>query len=201
MYKYPKIYLASASPRRHELLLQIGVVHEVLAVPPPPGEDEPRLAGEAPIDYVRRTALDKAIWAQTWLSDQVRNQTKQAYPILAADTTVALGGLVLGKPIDAIDAEHMLTQLSGRTHQVFTAVALMTDTGIKQALSVSDVTFSKLSQQNIENYIRTGEPFGKAGGYGIQGFAGAFISSLNGSYSGVMGLPLHETFSLLSADS
>jgi len=198
VYKYPQIYLASASPRRHELLNQIGVKHTVLEVPSAPGEDEPRLPGEAPMDYVQRTALEKANRAHAWLTQTAKASGLERLPILAADTTVALGNEVLGKPKDVEDAQRMLALLSGQTHTVLTSVVLLTEFELKKALSISEVSFMRLSPQQIVDYVESKEPFGKAGAYAIQGFAGAFIDKLKGSYTGVMGLPLHETLSLLS---
>ena len=196
--KFPYIYLASASPRRHELLNQIGVPHEILNVPPPPGEDEPILPGESPIDYVRRTALHKAEWASTWLQQEIDQARRVPYPILTADTTVALHHEILGKPTNPEDAKRILSKLSGQTHQVYTAVVLVHDGQIHQSLSVSEVSFAHLVPSQIEHYINTGEVFGKAGAYGIQGYAATFIQHLSGSYSGVMGLPVFETANLLS---
>lgn len=220
-----KLLLASASPRRHDLLNQIGVDHEILNVPSPPGEDEPRLAHESPLQYVQRTALDKAIRAQNWwernqaneqADTQVGLQTKTQIAILSADTTVALGDLVLGKPKDAEDASQILRALSGKTHIVYTALVLSQfNTGTMEqqnrvsnnevegwsqwnALSMTHVQFCQLSEQDITEYIKTGEPFGKAGAYGIQGYAARFIERIDGSYSGVMGLPLFETAELLT---
>ena len=193
----PHIYLASASPRRHELLLQIGIEHRVLNGPSPPGEDEPRMPGESPLDYVQRTAHDKAIRAQTWLNAQDQATHDRTLPILTADTTVALGDLVLGKPEDEQDAERILTMLSNREHVVHTALVLSTQKQQWFALSTSLVTFAELTQDEIRQYIDTGEPFGKAGAYGVQGYAAKFIKKIEGSYSGIMGLPLFETAQIL----
>lgn len=205
------LYLASASPRRHELLNQIGVEHEVLHVPAPPGEDEPRLCNESPLEYVQRTALDKALRAQSWTQEQLSTKKKneKRLAILTADTTVALNDLVLGKPQDKQDAKRILEQLSGQTHTVYTALVL-SQTKLKEpssqhsewhqwrALSVTQVTFCQLTEDMIQQYIETKEPFGKAGAYGIQGHGAKFIQKINGSYSGVMGLPLFETNTLLT---
>jgi len=188
---HPTIYLASASPRRHELLNQIGIEHLVLNVPAAPGEDEPRHAHESPLQYVQRTALEKAIRAQKFLS------IKESAAIITADTTVALGDQVLGKPTDALDAVRILRVLSGKTHKVHTCVVLTWSGQQWQALSTSEVTFATINDNDIAAYIQTNEPFGKAGAYGIQGYAAKFISRLEGSYSGVMGLPLYETATLL----
>jgi len=196
----PQLFLASASPRRQELLTQIGVGHLVLRLPPVAGPDEPRLANETPLAYVQRTALDKAHRASEWLSLPQHAATAAQIagrPILAADTTVALGDAILGKPTDAKDAASILMQLSNQTHTVFTAVVVSVDGAIYTALSESLVTLKALSQDEIASYIQSGECFGKAGAYGIQGLAAGFICDLRGSYSGVMGLPLYETSELL----
>lgn len=189
------LLLASASPRRRELLDQIQVRHEVLRVPSPPGEDEPRLPGESPVDYVCRTALDKARRAREWL--RLQQAAEADLPILAADTTVALGEEIFGKPRDAQDAAAFLQRLSGTTHEVMTAVVL--DLGVESlhALSRSEVTFATLSPAEIEAYCLTDEPMGKAGAYAIQGRAAAFVQHTVGSHSGIMGLPLRETYELL----
>ena len=191
------LYLASASPRRHELLLQINVAHQVIDIPTVPGEDEPRLQGEPPLNYVQRTARDKADRAVTWLSQQNPNSVERNATILTADTTVALGDIILGKPRDEADAKEILLQLSGRTHLVHTAVVCARGPMRWETLSTSAVTFSDLSLETIDTYISTREPFGKAGAYGIQGAAASFIQELRGSYTGVMGLPLFETDQLL----
>ena len=190
------IYLASASPRRSELLKQINVHHRVLDVPAAPGEDEPRHAGESPLQYVARTAHDKAERAIAWVKSQ-SGALDPSLPILTADTTVALGNQILGKPIDEADAKRILRSLSGTTHIVYTAVVLSYAGRQWKALSTSKVSFTKLSEVEITGYIESKEPFGKAGGYGIQGLAAKFISNLDGSYTGVMGLPLFETAELL----
>ncbi|MEI8402390.1 MAG: nucleoside triphosphate pyrophosphatase [Alcaligenaceae bacterium] len=200
----PLLYLASESPRRQELLHQIGIAHTVLRVPPVIGEDEPRQANESPLAYVQRTALEKAERAQQWLAQgkPEREQSTDGHinlPILAADTTVALGDTILGKALDAQHAASILSQLSGQTHTVFTAVVLAHQTGIYTGLSTSFVSFKQLSTEEIAQYIETKDCFGKAGAYGIQGFAARFIQDLKGSYSGVMGLPLYETAELLKA--
>ena len=194
------LYLASESPRRQELLHQIGIPHTVLRLPTVEGEDEPRRANESPVLYVQRTALEKAQRAQQWLESV---QCDKALPILTADTTVACGDTILGKPIDAQHAASILKQLSGKTHTVYTAVVLARQTDIDtelstlSTLSTSLVSFKDLSHAEILEYIATGDCFGKAGAYGIQGFAARFIRDLRGSYSGVMGLPLYETAELL----
>lgn len=190
----PAIYLASASPRRHELLNQIGVEHEILRVPAPPGEDEPQLAGEAAADYVQRTALEKALRAQTY----VQQQEMLVRPILSADTCVILNGKVLGKPTDPMDASRILSQLSGHTHEVHTAVVLAHRELLLKAVSITRVTMRKITMKEIAMYVESGEAEGKAGAYGIQGLAAIFIEKIEGSYSGVMGLPLYETWNLLT---
>ncbi|CAB3643848.1 MAG: septum formation inhibitor Maf [Achromobacter sp.] len=190
-----RLYLASASPRRRELLTQIGLAHEVLRVPAPPGEDEPQHPGESAADYVQRTARDKAERGRDWL----RAQALPVLPLLAADTTVILDGQVLGKPADRDDAIRILRALSGQTHQVHTAVALWTGDRLLEAVSITHVRMRPLELDEIARYCDSGEPFGKAGAYGIQGLAGAFVANIDGSYTGVMGLPLFETANLLRA--
>ena len=194
--QFPDIYLASASPRRREILLQLGVPHEVLRLPPVPGDDEPQLPGEAPADYVARTARDKAERALTLLA-QPEFSGMTPRPILAADTTVILDDDVLGKPTDQQHARDMLMRLSGREHEVRTAVVLATPNLFFEAVSVTTVQFSRLSRDEIETYCATGEPMDKAGAYGIQGLAGLFVERISGSYTGVMGLPVYETGQLL----
>lgn len=192
------LLLASASQRRRELLDQMQVRHEVLLVPAPPGEDEPRLAGETPMEYVRRTAHDKACRARTWLRARHAATTGSAStPILAADTTVALDDEIFGKPTDSREAAAFLRRLSGNTHQVLTAVVLDTGAHCLQALSRSEVTFAALDDEEIESYCRTGEAMGKAGAYAIQGRAALFVRHIAGSHSGIMGLPVRETYELL----
>ena len=191
------LYLASASPRRHELLLQINVAHQVVDVPAAPGEDEPRLPGESPLDYVQRTARDKADRAVNWLKKQDPDRFNMSAAILTADTTVAFGDLILGKPRDEADAKEILSLLSEKTHLVHTAVVCARGARRWEALSTSHVSFGQLSLDDLNAYIATKEPFGKAGAYGIQGEAARFIRELRGSYTGVMGLPLYETSQLL----
>ncbi|WP_317135348.1 nucleoside triphosphate pyrophosphatase [Pollutimonas sp. M17] len=199
----PFVYLASASPRRHEILLQMGVRHEVLNVPAPPGEDEPRLAGESPDLYVRRTAREKALRALAWVTAQRESgrglQLDGNAPILSADTTVILDGDILGKPENHDDARSMLERLSGRVHAVHTAVALASRDVLLEDVSITEVRFKTLTQSEIDRYCATGEPMGKAGAYGIQGKAGLFVQHIAGSYTGVMGLPIFETGRLLQA--
>ncbi len=184
----PFVYLASRSPRRVELLSQLGVRCESL----PADIDETQLAGESPEKYVTRLAREKA---QACL--QCLTLEQQAHPILAADTTVVLDGIVLGKPEDDIDARNMLIALSGSLHEVHTAVALAFNNQIEVVLSSTLVEMMALTEAQIERYITSGEPRDKAGSYGIQGKAGAWIKRIEGSYSGVMGLPVFETAELL----
>ncbi|STR44761.1 Maf family protein [Iodobacter fluviatilis] len=185
-----QLYLASGSPRRQELLAQIGVQFERISAP----VDETPLENESARDYVLRLAKAKA--EAGWQA--MLAQGKNPLPVLAADTTVVLDGQILGKPLDASDAAAMLAQLSGRSHEVLTSLGLRTNTGTEVLLSVSSVTFMPLSPAQIAAYIASGEPMDKAGSYGIQGTAGLFISDLQGSFSGVMGLPLHDTATLLA---
>ena len=181
------IYLASQSPRRRELLAQIGVEFRPISV----SVDETPLAGEASADYAHRLALEKARRGWAALG------SKQRAPVLGADTAVVVEGVILGKPVNAAQAGEMLARLSGRTHEVLTAVALVDDEE-RSCLNRSRVTFRELSERERSAYAEDPEPLGKAGGYAVQGRAAAFISNLEGSYSGVMGLPLFETTALLS---
>lgn len=192
-----KIYLASKSPRRRELLRQIGVEFELLLLrdrtPVGPEVSEEVLPGEEAEVYVARVTNDKACFAQKtmlWRKLPMR-------PILAADTTVVLDGRILGKPANAEEATAMLTALSGRTHQVLTSVAVRHHDDVWQVTQRSDVAFAALSAQTIAAYCATSEPYDKAGGYAIQGLASLFIKDIAGSYSGIMGLPLFETGELL----
>jgi len=190
------IYLASKSPRRRELLKQIGVQYELLLMrelAPRVDVDESPLYGESPHAYVERVAKAKAHTALKVL----RERKLTPRPILTADTTVTFDGEILGKPIDRDDAVRTLKRLAGQTHQVLTAVMLITGDGDYHALTTSFVTFSPLSEDQIRQYVDTGEPMDKAGAYGVQGRAARFISKLSGSYSGVVGLPLFETTGLL----
>lgn len=195
--RFPSVYLASASPRRHEILTRLGTPHEVLRLPPIAGEDEPRLPGEAPADYVLRTAKDKARRALAYLDSGAAALPSR--PVLAADTTVILGDDILGKPVDTDDARRMLARLSGTEHEVRTAVVLATPQRLLEAVSVTTVRFAVLAPDDIDAYCASGEPMDKAGAYGIQGLAGLFIQHISGSYSGVMGLPVYETGQLLRA--
>jgi septum formation protein len=180
----PVLLLASASPRRRELLWQIGVPHRVAV----PAIDERPLSGEAPADCVQRLALAKAYQVSA-----------PELPVLGADTEVVLEGRLLGKPSDRSEALAMLARLSGRTHQVLTAVALVDRRGTALRLSASEVEFRALDAAECARYWETGEPRGKAGAYAIQGLGAVFVRHLRGSYSGVMGLPLFETAALLDA--
>ena len=182
------VYLASGSPRRRELLQQIGVPFRVVGA----AVDEAVRSGEAPAAYVARLAAAKADLGWERNSDAIDG------PVLAADTSVVLDAKILGKPADREDAEAMLRRLSGRTHEVLTAVALRTANGLRSRLSRSEVTFRRIAAAEARAYWETGEPCDKAGAYAIQGRAAVFISELRGSYSGVMGLPLFETAELLS---
>jgi len=181
------VYLASGSPRRRELLQQIGVAFRVVGM----AVDEAVLPGEAPLGYVARLAAAKA--EAGW----DRSRDAHEVPVLAADTAVVLDGRILGKPADREDAEGMLRQLSGRTHEVLTAIALRTAQGVQSRISRSEVTFRSIAAAEARAYWETGEPGDKAGAYAIQGCGAIFIAELRGSYSGVMGLPLFETAELL----
>lgn len=182
------VYLASGSPRRRELLTQIGVPFQLLSV----AVDESVVAGEAAEAYVARLAHRKA------LAGLRARPTGEIAPVLAADTSVVLDGAVLVKPTDRADGERMLRRMSGRTHSVLTAVALAGATGVQSRLSRSEVRFRDLSAAEVAAYWDTGEPHDKAGGYAIQGAGAVFVADLRGSYSGVMGLPLYETAELLA---
>jgi septum formation protein len=191
------IYLASRSPRRRELLSQIGVRFHLLLFRSRPGEgpdvEEMSMPGEKPDLYVERMARAKA--EAGWRRMLQRNLPFA--PVLAADTTVALDGKIYEKPVDRREAFEMLESLSGHTHEVLTAVALKQDDWVESALSRSEVRFKTLSAREIEQYVATGESDDKAGAYAIQGRAARFVIELRGSYSGVMGLPLYETAELL----
>ena len=182
------VYLASGSPRRRELLQQIGVPFRVVGA----AVDEAVWSGEVPAAYVARLAAAKAELG--W----ERNRDAIDGPVLAADTSVVLDAKILGKPAHREEAESMLRQLSGRTHEVLTAVALRTVDGLRSRISRSEVTFRRIAAAEARAYWDTGEPCDKAGAYAIQGRAAVFIAELRGSYSGVMGLPLFETAELLS---
>ena len=193
------LYLASKSPHRRQILEQMGVEDISLIVV---GKtqltayegDETQGAGEAPEDYVVRTSRTKALQAL----NRICSEQLPAAPVLAADTIVVLDGTVLGKPRDRDEARSFMQRLSGRTHEVRTAVTVGTDEqNIKTLVSVSRVTFCRMTEDQIEGYIASPEPYDKAGGYGIQGLAGLFIRQIEGSYSGIMGLPVYETAQLL----
>jgi septum formation protein len=191
------IYLASQSPRRRQLLEQLGVPYELLL--PDVDEDAEGLesvrGGESPSHYVKRVTglkLDAAV-------QRLQRRGLPPAPILCSDTTVALGRRIYGKPEDAADAARMLRELSGTTHRVLTAVAVQQGRKRREALSDSRVTFAPLTPRQIAAYVAGGEPMGKAGAYGVQGRAAAFISRIAGSYSGIMGLPMYETALLLRA--
>ena len=182
----PSIYLASLSPRRRELLDQVGVTHEVVKV----AVDEERLPGEAAEDYVLRLALAKARAGQELLP------AGDPHRVLAADTAVVLDGLIMGKPCNRTDALRMMALLSDRSHRVCTGVALLDNTE-RSRLSVSEVRFRPILPAEARAYWDSGEPADKAGGYAIQGLGAVFVAELKGSFSGVMGLPLFETAALL----
>jgi septum formation protein len=189
------VYLASQSPRRRQLLEQLGVRYELLL--PDEQEDAEALEevhpGEAPAAYVQRVTqlkLDAAL-------ARLKRRGLPTAPVLCSDTTVALGRTIYGKPADATDARRMLGELSGTTHRVLTAVAVGTPRRRVQGLSDSRVTFDALSRAQIAAYVASGEPMGKAGAYAVQGRAAAYITHMAGSYSGIMGLPMHETAQLL----
>jgi septum formation protein len=193
----PTLYLASQSPRRRQLLDQLGVAHALLL--PEPHEDaesiEQVLPGEAPLAYVQRVTglkLDAAL-------ARLKRRGLPPAPILCSDTTVALGRRIYGKPVDEPDAARMLTELAGATHRVLTAVAVGTPRRRLQTLSTSRVTFEALTRAQVRAYVATGEPMGKAGAYAIQGRAAMHVTRIDGSYSGIMGLPMHETAGLLRA--
>jgi septum formation protein len=192
-----KIYLASRSPRRRELLRLVGVEFELLSLRSDPGRgadvSEEVRPGESPLDYVGRVALEKGAFA--WKVLHLRRQPVR--PVLSADTTVTIDGEILGKPANPDEAVAMLERLSGRTHQVLTSVA-MHYTGIAEHVTqVSNVRFTKLSPAAIKAYCATPEPYDKAGAYGIQGMAALFVEHIEGSHSGIMGLPVFETGQLL----
>jgi septum formation protein len=181
------LYLTSQSPRRRQLLEQLGAIFTVIDIEVP----EVVEPGESPLDYVSRVAHDKAFAGWQTLSSH------DDAAVIAADTEVVLDDRVYGKPVDAADACAMLASLSGREHQVISVVWLKTAQGAAREVSLTTVRFESLSAARIEAYVATGEAFGKAGAYGIQGRAGAFIEHLSGSYTGVMGLPVFETDRLL----
>ena len=189
------IYLASQSPRRRQLLEQLGVTYQLLL---PDGDEDAEaleqvLPNEAPAVYVQRVTqlkLDAAL-------QRLQRRSLAAAPVLCSDTTVAMGRAIFGKPADPADAAAMLAQLAGRNHRVLTAVAVGLGSRHEQVLSRPQVRFAPLGAVEIEAFVGTGEPMGKAGAYGVQGRAAAFIAHISGSYSGIMGLPLYETAQLL----
>ena len=197
----PFVYLASQSPRRRQLLDQIGVRYTLLLAnsedtePEDPEALEAVLPRESATDYVQRVTglkLDAAL-------ARMERRGLESAPVLCSDTTVSLGRRILGKPESADDATEMLQALSGKTHRVLTAVALQMGRKRLMALSVSQVQFAEMSKAQIAAYVASGEPMGKAGSYGVQGRAAAYIAKINGSYSGIMGLPVFETANLLRA--
>lgn len=194
-----RIFLASRSARRRDLLKQIGVLYEIVLLRQDltrgtADVDETPLPNEAPRDYVLRLAAAKAQVAAFYLG----KRTLPATPVLAGDTTIVSDGQIIGKPADRLDAERILRGLAGREHQVLSAVAVCSSGRTEQALSVSRVWFRAMSEDEIRRYVASGEPLDKAGGYAIQGRAAAFIQHIEGSYSGIMGLPLAESAELLA---
>ena len=193
----PRIYLASQSPRRRELLKQIGIHFELLLLRSDTRRevdvDETPHEGEAPDAYVQRLSREKA--AAGFAALTLRNQPP--FPVLAADTTVTIDGKILGKPLDREDAIATLKLLSGRRHEVLTSVSVALDERVETRLSTTLIDFAELSDARIHRYVLTNEPHDKAGAYGIQGHAGGFVKRIEGSYTGVMGLPLAETIELL----
>lgn len=189
------IWLASSSPRRGELLTQLGVAFERLLPDDPVAAEalEQERPGEPPNQYVVRVTLAKLAAAR----EKQLSQQLAARPILAADTTVALGGRILAKPANTEQSRQMLRALSGKTHRVLTAVALARGNRTEHRLQISRVWFARLSAEQIEDYAASGDGLDKAGGYGIQGAAARFVRKIEGSYSGIMGLPLYETSQLL----
>jgi len=196
-----RIFLVSRSARRRELLNQIGIRFELMLLRTASRQDgevdERWLSGETPETYVQRVARDKALFGANLLLK--RRMPKRL--LLAADTTLDLDGEVIGKPKDANDAKAILKRLSGRTHKVLTSVALAMphdiESPVKSCLSVSEVSFRVLNADEIDHYVATGEPMDKAGAYAIQGRAASFVASINGSYTGIVGLPLCETVTML----
>jgi septum formation protein len=192
------VYLASQSPRRRQLLEQIGVRYELLLADAAEEDAEALEAerhGELPLAYVRRVTQAKLDAAQS----RLQRRGLPAAPVLCSDTTVALGRRIHGKPLDAADAAATLRELSGRTHRVITAVAVGLGEVQRLAVSESRVSFGEIDEAALERYVAGGEPFGKAGAYAIQGTASVWVSRIAGSYSGIMGLPLYETAQLLRA--
>lgn len=198
MTREPLLYLASRSPRRAELLRQLGVTFDTLLLREASGRDrdvlEEALDGEPPGHYVERIARTKA--QVGW--QRMQNRKLAPHPVLGADTEVVLGHAIFGKPRHAKDAVAMLERLAGRTHEVMTAVAVRWQDRTDVEVSVSRVTLRKLARAEIDRYVATGEPLDKAGAYAIQGRAAAFVTRIEGSYTGVVGLPLAETATLLA---
>jgi septum formation protein len=192
-----QIYIASRSPRRRELLRQIGITHEIMLLREDPRRgidvDETPHEGERPEHYVLRIARAKAEFAATILG----RRTLPPRPVLAADTTVVCEGRIIGKPVDEEDALAILAELSGRRHEVATAVAVALGPRVETALSVSSVWFREIGPGDARRYVATREPLDKAGAYAVQGRAAVFVTRIEGSYSGIMGLPLAETAALL----
>lgn len=184
------LYLASQSPRRRELLQQIGVVHSVIAA----AVIEQAHAGESAMDYVQRLAGEKALAGLA----AVKQQGLAIKPVLGADTIVVSEGRIMEKPRDQAEAARMLGQLSGKTHQVMTAVALASEQGLSQRLAVTDVVFRPLQAEEITAYWHTGEPQDKAGGYAIQGLGAVFVQQIRGSFSAVVGLPIEQLVELFA---
>jgi septum formation protein len=193
----PRIYLASRSPRRRELLTQIGVRFDLLLFRGDPREDrevsEECLPGETPDAYVVRVACAKARFG----ADLLKRRPLMVHPVLAADTTLDVDGEVIAKPRDAADAETILARLSGRSHRVLTAIAMARGDRLEHRLSVNEVRFRTLAADEIRRYVQTGDPMDKAGAYGIQGRAAVFVEEIRGSHSGIVGLPLCQTALLL----
>jgi septum formation protein len=193
----PRIYLASRSPRRRELLTQIGVRFDLLLFRSGSREDqevnEDWLPGESAEDYVQRVARAKAAFGAGLLA----RRPLVAHPVLAADTTLDVDGEIIGKPRDEAEAAGILGRLSGRSHRVLTAIAMARGERLEHRLSVSEVRFRAISTAEIRRYVQSGEPMDKAGAYGIQGRAAIFVEEIRGSHSGVVGLPLCETALLL----
>lgn len=192
-----RIYLCSQSPRRRELLKQIGVNYELLLLRSDPRRnvsvDETPHENEDPVEYVQRICREKA--QAGW--DALLYRNLPPFPVLAADTTVTIDGKIIGKPRDNNHAAEILHELSGRQHQVLTALAVTYEERTEMRLSTTTITFAQLDEQRIRRYLLSNEAHDKAGAYGIQGYAGAFVEHIDGSYTGVMGLPLFETVELL----
>jgi septum formation protein len=194
----PSIYLASKSSRREALLRQLGIDFAPLLMREAAGRERDVIEevqdGEPPLHYVERIARTKALVG----AQRMRKRELAPRPVLGADTEVVLDGVVFGKPRDAADATRMLLALSGRTHEVLTAIAICWNDEINAEISTSSVTFGDIARVDIDRYVATGESLGKAGAYAVQGRAAAFVRRIDGSYSGVMGLPLYETAALLA---